>query len=224
MKSLLADDIWVLRQFQQAGYSSAVIGGGAVRDAYLNRDAHDIDIFIWDSRESNEPINHSFQVLNEASIAKLLNMAPNKDVEPIEDEWDKLFGHPTVGVGGLNWGDEDSVERVTDVSYEGRGNHIHCVWDVYKADFETVYQLIVLNKDPKEYVERYFDIGLCMCYCDGRKMRFTDKFLTDAKNKTLTICGELTEAEYNYTMNHHIKKLKSRFRDYTVVDQLKGTY
>ena len=221
MKPLLSDDIWVLRQFQQAGYTSAVIGGGAVRDAYLERDIHDVDIFIWDSKTSKETVTKPFDHLDETNIARLLNMDPNKPKSPVGDEWDQLFGG---GLNSIGWGDEDEVTRITHASYEGRGNHINCVWEVYKAAFETVYQIVVLNKDPKEYAERYFDIGLCMCYCDGRKMRFTDRFLSDAKNKTLTICGELTEAEYNYTMNNHVQKLKSRFKDYTVVDLLKGTF
>lgn len=220
MKPLLSDDIWVLRQFQQAGYSSAIIGGGAVRDAYLERDPHDIDIFIWDNEKSPETIHQDYRRLDEVNIARMLNMDPNKPKAKIEDEWDQLFGTHT----NVNWGDEDEVTRMTHARYQGRGNHINCVWEVYKADFETVYQIIVLNKDPKEYVERYFDIGLCMCYCDGRKMRFTDRFLTDAKNKTLTICGELSKGEYEYTMKHHIQKMKSRFKDYTVVDLLKGTF
>ena len=35
MLPLLSDDIWALKQLQKVGYQSAVIGGGAVRDAYF---------------------------------------------------------------------------------------------------------------------------------------------------------------------------------------------
>lgn len=220
MKQLMSDDIYVLRKLQSVGYQSAIIGGGAVRDAYLDRWPNDIDIFIWNAYESSEPVDSEYRAINEKSLAKLFDLTITEKQEPdISDDpfnlnFDSFFFDT----------DADSVTRLNNAAYTGRANHVVSVWDVWMNLFETRYQIIVLNKDPVEYVTKYFDIGLCMCYCDGIRMRYTDAFLTDATNKTLTVCGELTEAEYRYTMDHHILKLKQYFPNYTVIDHLKDKF
>lgn len=194
MLPLLSDDLWVLHQLHRVGYKSAIIGGGAIRDAYFDRPPNDIDIYVWASDASNETIDSSYRHLDEKKLVTLFNLDA-----------------------------ADQVKRLGQ-SYSDRVIHIKSVFSVYNDTLDMVYQIIVLNKSPIEYVTRYFDIGLCMCYCDGVKMRYTNNFIRDAQQKTLTICGELTEQEYNTTINQHLDKMKLRFPNFIVVDNLKGTF
>lgn len=215
MQPLLSDDLWMLKRLHDVGYKSAVIAGGAVRDAFFNRYPNDIDIFVQAPHTSGENVLSEFEVLDEHSLTKLFQLTT--DPAPyISSDLNNIFDLSIFG-------DQDSVEKMGAV-YDGREGHIHGVYSVYKADFETEYQIVVLNKPTVEYVTRYFDVGLCMCYCDGQRMRYTHEFLTDATNKTLTICGELTANEYYYTLDHHVEKLKRRFPDFTVVDLLKDKF
>lgn len=190
MRPLSSHSITTLKQFQRVGYKSALIAGGAVRDAYFNRPPHDIDIYIWNSTASNETIDLEFQVMNKQALSQ-------------------LFG--------------SDISVVVRDNYSKRETHISTVNDVYESSQGIMYQVIVLNINPIEYVMQHFDIGLCMCYCDGIKMRYGDAFLHDALNKQLTVRGNLTEQEYLYSINHHLKKLKKYFPDFSVVDKLKGT-
>jgi len=203
------------------GYQSAIIAGGAVRDAYLDRYPNDVDIFVWNAWDSSENVAEAFKTIRRDTLIRLFDLKVDED-EPIEDDdpfntqfFDALLSNRPHG---------DYVEQISDPSYTGKEGHILSVWQLWIDDFESKYQIIVVNKNPIEYVCRHFDIGLCMCYCDGVKMRYTDEFLTDATNKTLTICGELTESEYHYTLDHHIEKLKIYFPNYTVVDKLKNKF
>jgi len=219
MLQLLSDDLWMLKRLQSVGYKSAIIAGGAVRDAYFDEAPRDIDIFVWQSYSSDELIHPDFKNLNEENIAKLFEMDTKAPTHAIGDPFDlsNLFLEATDL-------DEDQVEQMGMIYEESRHEHIRAVYNVWKASFETEYQLILLNKPPVEYVTRYFDIGLCMAYCDGVRMRFTNEFLRDANNKTLTICGELSEREYHMTLQKHVEKLKHRFPGFTVVDLLKGKF
>lgn len=217
MTPILSDDLWVLRQFQNVGYRSAIIAGGAVRDSYFDLFPHDIDIFLWAADSgSGEEITNPYQAINEKTLTDIMDLR-NVDNVDTDDPFALL------DVDFNSFFNSDTIQRMG-TSYEGRGGHIDVVYSVYKADFETEYQIIVLNSNPVEYVTRFFDIGLCMCYCDGKRMRYTDAFLADAMQKTLTVCGELTEAEYEHTMGNHVEKMRRRFPDFTVVDKLKGTF
>ena len=66
----------------------------------------------------------------------------------------------------------------------------------------------------------YFYVDLSRCYCDGNRLRYTNEFLTDARNKTLTIAGKMTHGEYLYGLDNYMDKMKRKFPDYRVIDTL----
>lgn len=47
-------DTWMLEQLQQIGFKSAIIAGGAIRDAYFKRKPKDVDIYLWHTKSSTE--------------------------------------------------------------------------------------------------------------------------------------------------------------------------
>jgi hypothetical protein len=211
MRQLSADDLWVLRQLQKVGYTSAIIAGGAVRDAYFDKPPVDVDIFVWGETHSNELLAPDAR-LTRKNIIKLLHLT---DVRPLSNENDSMDSFV------WDYIDSDEVVFASEAYYTKQLVHVLGVWNVYIADFETQYQIIILNKPPVVYATQYFDIGLCMCYCDGNKIRYTNEFLTDAKNQTITIAGDLTKSEYEYTIANRVQKMQQRFPGYKLVDPLK---
>ena len=185
--------------------------GGAVRDAYFDRQPMDVDIFVWGDQYSDELLAPDARLTrkNIINLFGLTNVRPLSDMDMEMDSfvWDFI--------------DSDEVVFASEEYYTKRLVHVLGVWNVYIADFETQYQIITLNKPPIEYATKYFDIGLCMCYCDGNKIRYTNEFLTDAKNQTLSIVGDLTKSEYEYTLAHRVKKMQHRFPGYRLIDPLK---
>lgn len=208
MYQIPSDNLWMLRQLQSVGYHSAVIGGGAVRDAYFEKDPHDVDIFIQHTEFSDETIHRNHAQLNKRALVDLFQLTNLKKYR----NDDPMF---------FDWEDRDEVKFMGEHYYKDRASHVLAVWNVYNSVHETDYQVVVLNKNPAEYVAKYFDIGICMAYCDGVKMRFTDDFLKDANGHTLTICGDLSKKEYEKTLAKRVPKMKHRFPGFTVVDNLK---
>lgn len=180
--------IRVLHQIQSTGFHSAVVAGGAVRDIYFNLLARDIDVFIWDPNYSTETV--------------------------LDQPWENIV-HPDKGpkliaeLMRLRSGDQ--VKR----DFYGGSDRISAVWNVSKNFFP--YQLIFLKRPPLELIDNHFDFGICKCYCDGQKFRFTPHFMQDARNKTITLVGrDMTQKEYEYTMNNHLPRIQEKFPGFTL--------
>lgn len=103
-------------------------------------------------------------------------------------------------------------EVVLDGTY---GNNINKVFEL-RGDY-GVYQLIYTQIAPIQHVEKYFDIGFCKAYCDGKKIRYTQDFLEDYRNKTFTIVGEdMTQTQFDYSLDYHVEKLHWKYPSYPI--------
>jgi len=102
-------------------------------------------------------------------------------------------------------------------------NYIEDVWEISKDDLK--YNIILVEGvNPKEYVTRFFDIGLCKVWCDGKRIRYSSDFMYDSRYKKLTIVTEnISQEEFNYMMANHIKKLKTKYSDHKLVVPKKYT-
>ena len=197
MSAIDTRHVAVLKVLKEKGYE-AIIAGGMLRDVYFDQPYRDIDIFIWDPRTQYKN--------NGGTELPLLDM----------HAYEKLFS--IIGLSGQilrNWvpgqgGDEGSMEG-RDILTSGLTH----VCDMMINGFH--YQFITLHTNPVEYVMKYFDTGICKVYCDGEKIRYTNDFLKDAENKTITICGRMTEDEFIATMERHIPKLISYYPSFTVM-------
>lgn len=111
----------------------------------------------------------------------------------------------------------DSINEFTgtESDYSER-NYIDMVWEIRKVS--TLYNIIVVDLDPVEYVERFFDVGLCKAYCDGKKIRLTSDFMYDSQYKQLTIVAEdMPKEEFFFMMNKHVAKLKLKYPGHSLV-------
>jgi len=166
---------------------TAIIAGGAIRDMYHNKPVKDIDIFVPDHSPTGVDV-----------------FSP--------DFWKQQFGLATSIYS------DDYVKPVSDGD-DGSCNekeYINMVWEI--SSNGVLYNIVIANIDPTEYVTRFFDVGLCKAYCDGVKIRLTSDFMYDSKHKKLTLVSEdMSQDEFNYMMDNHIRKLKIKYHGYSLV-------
>lgn len=180
-----------LNLLQEAGFKSAVIAGGAIRDLKFGIIPRDIDIFLLDPRiggglREDSPVSIITDYDRDDVLADILNLRQNK----------------------LQYA-RDSIDRKAGKEYYKGHNHITSVVDVIKGC--TPFQLIFLDKDPIEFVEDNFDFGLCKCYCDGNKIRYTPDFMRDLRDERLTLVAKnMSDAQYRSMVNHY-RKLSEKF-------------
>lgn len=171
----------------------AVLAGGAIRDDYMGKfdEIKDFDIFIHD------------MTLEPEQVTKII-----AKVFPRNDLMDQLFDSDYLTL-------EEQQDLQGDVK---PGSHLH-IGDVWEVDEENLtYQLIFTKSAPIEHVNKYFDIGFCKGYCDGKKIRYTDDFLQDVWNKTLTIVGDdMTVEQVEYSVHVHADAIQWKYDDFRVV-------
>jgi len=125
-----------------------------------------------------------------------------------EEFWDEIFpmSHRDDYIECMN-GDE---------SYEGL-NHIDVVWEIQSND--VLYNVILVDTDPKAYVMNYFDIGLCKAYFDGKRFHLSADFITDSKNATLTIVAHrsIKQREFDNMMMYHVAKIQKKYQNHVLI-------
>ena len=203
------DDLWVLDKLQSIGYTSAIIAGGAVRDAYFKIRIRDIDIFYYHPKHSSEKVmplkspEHCAQVF---------------DLDTTHSSRHNAL-HPSSDYVRLIYSADMFPSRKS--SYDA-GTEVQAVIEMWKN--MQLYQFIGVTVPPTQYVKEFFDTDICRCWCDGTRMRYSGPFLKDAKNKTITVNGNISRGNYKRVMKEHVPRLQRKFRNFTVVDLLKKKY
>lgn len=77
-------------------------------------------------------------------------------------------------------------------------------------------QLIMLSPNvwemtPEQFVRRYFDIGLCMCYYSNNTAHFMEEFLRDEADRTLTYYLDKEVDNPFLTMTKRFPKLMDKY-------------
>ncbi len=167
---------------------SAIIAGGAVRDLCHDKPVNDIDIYV-------------------PTGAALGKTAFDSDEMYESEFWEYLFSMD---------GTDDYIDSNTgDGSGEG-SIHIDTVFEIYSNN--TLYNIILVDLNPVEYVERHFDVGLCKAYFDGKKFRLTADFMRDSKNSTLTIVAEnMKQNDFDRMMEGHVTKLQRKYPHHSII-------
>lgn len=196
---LTLEQIQHLKKLHDVGYTSAIIAGGAVRDTYFKKPIIDIDVFVLDPRYNGDD-----NLVTDKYISNLFNVSAistsfNKNIKTNRLTYPK---HSTPYSYGSRY-----INHIKNVPIDG-----------------ILYQLILVSISPIEYVMKHFYVDIARCYCDGTRLRYTNEFLNDARNKTLTIAGEMTKTEYIFGLKRYIEKIRRKFPDYVVVDTLKDKF
>ncbi len=158
------------------------------------------------------------------AIRDLYHNKPIKDIDIYVPQDDGVAVHSVSfwrQVFDLNTMHGDYIDHSgTDgESYNGK-NHIGVVWEIQKRG--VLYNIIIVDVLPVEYVNDFFDIGLCKAYCDGKKIRLTADFMCDSQNKLLTVVSKhLPQEEFDGMMDNHVARLKTKYPSHTLVVPLK---
>ena len=187
--------IQTLRTIQAAGFKSAVIGGGLVRDLYFGQWVRDVDIFVQHPNVSDERVG---TIGDNMKVILWQAMKCRNDIS------------------GKNPAPDQIINRFEAYKPNKDGsNKITHVFDVMKNWIP--YQIVVTKIPPVDHINKYFDFGICRCYCDGVKMRYTSAFMDDMHNKTLTLMADdMTEKEVERSMMEHLPRLIWRFPNHSV--------
>jgi hypothetical protein len=181
-------------------FPQPLLAGGALRDDYMGHSEYinDYDIFIRDISESLEA-GQDF----EETVGKMI-----QQVFPQHEGYEILFDNEYQTL-------QEQQDSKADVK-PGSHEQIASVWEI-EEDGDT-YQLVFTKNDPIIHVEKYFDLGFCKAWCDGKKIRYTDDFLYDVKHKTLTIVGDdMTAEQVEHTINYHADKIQWKYDGFRVV-------
>lgn len=201
----MAEPLWVLRRWQTFGYKSAIIGGGAVRDLYFRKRFRDIDIFynVEDDPTPMDLINAEIIKETYKDASMLFSDLFELDLASIA-AYDAFYG------------------RIYSRQSCYLNRHIVDIINVMKN--EITYQFIGIDMNPIEYAHKHFDTGICRCFCTGTKYRYTNEFMHDAINETITIDGDISKKEYDYIIRVHIRKLQRKFPTFKIIDTLRYKY
>ena len=122
----------------------------------------------------------------------------------------------------LNLNDFRSNDRVdtlseTDAEYDiENSEHIVAVYAMVMNDID--YNFIMVDCDPIQYVKERFDFGICKVYCDGIKITYTEEFMADVANKTLTFADTpFSKAGFTHAMHIHFAKLRKKYPNHSLV-------
>jgi len=198
--------IQTLKLIQNAGHTTAIIAGGAIRDTYHDTLVSDIDIYI----------QHPSCIMSDEVKADCTPIQPFQHHEWY-DYWSKITKLRSPQARSFN---NDQV-RWSYSQYEApndtnRNNEILAVWDIFKGF--NMYQIIFTSVNPIDYVNRRFDFGLCKAYCDGSRVHFTSDFMSDSMNKTITLVGEdLSDQQVQYALSDHLPKIHEKYPGYRLI-------
>jgi len=194
--------IILLSKYQKAGFKTAVLGGGAVRDMYANKPVSDYDIFLQAPYAGTEFKNDPN--LDLEFLAKIAGINPKSAPQSIYYQPENHIQQVTITKKGLKGGDYTI------------NPHIDTVWDLTIK--WTKFQLIFCQEPPVDFINKFFDLGICKTYCDGKKIHFSEDFMTDMTQQTITICGQdMTKAMFNYVLSHHLPRIKKKYAGFRVV-------
>ena len=178
-----------------------IFAGGSLRDDYMGQYdmISDYDIFLQGN-------NVSHYVLAGDRLDPLIETIISK-VFPNNDDYCELFGSEYL---------TPTEQASRSDSKQGANDQIIGVWEI--DDTGVLYQLIFTKEDPVTHLNKYFDVGFCKAYCDGKKIRYTDDFLYDVKHKQLTIVGDdMSKDQVLYTIEHHCEKIQWKYGNFRIV-------
>lgn len=143
----------------QEVFPSAVIAGGAIRDLYHNREPKDVDVFIPVTLEEFE------LKFGTGEMYDMLN-----GLNPL---WHclaaSIYGQSTIP--------------------EEHNKGFREIYSIYQVTVDDMpYELIFIRKEEHNIMQD-FDINICQCTYDGKRVTLSNNFLEGVLTKTIKVCN-----------------------------------
>ena len=194
----------VLKTLRSNGFDDILVCGGAPRDWYMGNEANDVDIYV--GRGDDVELNFGYLELalsNDLGVQDFRYMA-DEDVETVSD----------VEIGSIFLG-LDHVKVKSSVPDQYRHNKYlnqvtECTVDGVKFQFMDI-------TGTTTAIGSYamFPFNLCLATYDGERIRTSELFVEGILDKVLCKINQDYDEEETY-----VKKIKSRFPDYTYYSQV----
>ena len=215
---------WLIKSLKDAGFDSPLIAGGAVRDLYFNRSSKDIDVFVrlpnnecdpsMGQTAANVVVSQAQLNINRLMSTTTVTSSNNKSKPKKSDR-----SSPDLSTQLKEALSAQSVKLASANDPDGEYYDTTGVIDaVYTVNFDdgSVVDVIVLTIDPIEYVDVYFDVGICKAHFNGSRLHYSTDFLKDARNKTLTLVGLMDAAQLHRSLSKHCGRLLTYFPGFEV--------
>lgn len=185
---MYSDEITTLQMIRDKGFETAIIAGGYLRDTYHEKRVTDIDIYL-EWRDARADAPRA--VHEHDDWITYWQRVFNEDVEV----WSAYSKYGTD---------------------EARQEGILAVWDVFSH--KGMFNIIMLNTDPIQFVEETFDFGICKAYTDGNKVHYSKEFIADSRNNTITLVAKnISTEQLAYSMKTHLPRIQAKYPGYRFV-------
>lgn len=98
----------------------------------------------------------------------------------------------------------------------------------HHSDLIIETQLVIVNGDPVDHVDKYFDFGICKAWYDGSYIRCHSEFVRDMTNQTITLTltrdalhdmyGEEVEVDdVIAAAKQHGKRIQSKYSSFDLI-------
>lgn len=77
-------------------------------------------------------------------------------------------------------------------------------------------ELMGVEAVPVDYVMSHFAVKLSRAFYDGHGVHFTQDFMSDARNKTITVACPIEHARFERLFSYYLPKMKKYFPDFEV--------
>ncbi len=111
--------------------------------------------------------------------------------------------------GYLDWG--DTMIAVCDNSYKDFTTPE--VGAIHRIEHDYTMEFITVDVVDKMSAIKRFDFGFCQIYFDGKELVYTDEFLNDMNNKTITLVRSDTKEQFDRSMRR-AERFQEKFPDY----------
>lgn len=187
-----------------------IIAGGAVRDTLNGRAIKDIDVYF-----NSKHLDRVLAAVDSVSARKYDDRAlPSARAQ--QNIWSTPSPFNNISAASMKAPAQADVYTL--------GNLVDTVRDTESSE-GTPVQLVFVNGDPVEYVCKYFDLGICKTWYDGKHIHCHNDYTNDINNRTITLAIG-TEAFHEAYPNaqralSHIRKhadrVKQKYPSYRVI-------
>lgn len=221
----------------------AIIAGGAIRDTLNDKRVKDIDIFVsyaqahmmtgkithWSRLGKGrsklfdydgDPIGYTPRSARSASTNRLTyqfsntSHGQNVHLGSIQGTISKTAANMSI----------NALKEESTNDYENNRKIVE-VYERHCPNTGYLLNLIFTECDPVEYVNRYFDFGICKAWYDGTFVNMSGEYTTDVNNKTITMtlpdehviaCYGSLQAGVD-AMRDHGDRIQQKYRDFKIV-------
>lgn len=188
-----------LTRIEQLLDPNAVLAGGAPRDWFFNKNAKDLDIFVYLGEQNKKP-SYWKQKLEDAGFK-------------VKDIKTKYNNPKPIITQVVDWFNE-TICKVEPHDYEFSLNpYLECVVDIEVELGENPVQVMIMNQPVDQCTYTKFPVSISQIWYKNGKFNKTPDFLVGIKHNIIYPTGIDNSMDGKYT-----KKVREKFPEFEYLD------